>query len=158
FEVNFGIIAACLPIMKPLYAYLRSLYTGIPLEHHRRPSNQTHSNFSSSRSHRAWYRLRSSRSLILPRRASKHKGIETNVGGNGDDTKGQGSTELGRQCTWRHPLPEMPWRGLARKEAESELELPMQGIEKRVDFSVDVGSVGASRDEGGKKVALDEIL
>ncbi|KAL8836983.1 MAG: hypothetical protein Q9176_005984 [Flavoplaca citrina] len=158
-EVNFGIIAACLPIMKPLYAYLRSLYTGIPLERHRRRSNQTHSNFSSSRSHRAWYRLRSSRSLILPRRASKHKGNDTIVGANGGGvgTKGQGSTELGRQYTWRHPLPEMSWRGFGKDKGDSEVELPMQGIDKRVDFSVDAGSVGASRDEG-KKVALDEIL
>ncbi|KAL8879910.1 MAG: hypothetical protein Q9198_002572 [Flavoplaca austrocitrina] len=158
-EVNFGIIAACLPIMKPLYAYLRSLYIGIPLERHRRRSNQTHSNFSSSRSHRAWYRLRSSRSLILPRRASKHKGNDTIVGANGGGvgTKGQGSTELGRQYTWRHPLPEMSWRGFGKDKRDSEVELPMQGIDKRVDFSVDAGSVGASRDEG-KKVALDEIL
>ncbi|KAL8889331.1 MAG: hypothetical protein Q9215_003360 [Flavoplaca cf. flavocitrina] len=158
-EVNFGIIAACLPIMKPLYAYLRSLYTGIPLEHHRRRSNQTHSNFSSSRSHRASYRLRSSRSLILPRRASKNKGddmiVDANGGGVG--TKGQGSTELRRQYTWRHPLPDMSWRGFGKDKGDSEVELPMQGIEKRVDFSVDAGSVGASRDEG-KKVALDEIL
>ncbi|KAL9615574.1 MAG: hypothetical protein Q9204_008768 [Flavoplaca sp. TL-2023a] len=162
-EVNFGIIAACLPIMKPLYSYLRSLYTGIPLEHHRRRSNQTHSNFSSSRSHRAWYRLRSSRSLILPRRASKHH--QSTVAGTADTkggasvgvTKGQGSTELGRQYTWRHPLPEMSWRGFGKDKEDSEVELPMQGIGKRVEFSVDAGSVGVSRDEG-KKVALDEIL
>ena len=71
--------------------------------------------------------------------------------------KVQGSTELGRQYTWRHPLPELSWRGLRNKGEGSELELPMQGIEKRVDFSIDAGSAGETKDEG-KKVALDEIL
>ncbi|KAL8992892.1 MAG: hypothetical protein Q9169_006757 [Polycauliona sp. 2 TL-2023] len=156
-EVNFGIIAACLPIMKPLYAYLHSLYTGVPLERPRRTSTQTR---SSSRTHRAWYRLRTSRSVILPRRASQPQLQAT--AGTGTTKEGSvGSSN--RQYTWRNPLPEMPWRGFRGRqgqEGSSEgLELPMQGIEKRVDFSVDTGSVReGSRDEGKAQVALDEIL
>lgn len=52
----------------------------------------------------------------------------------GGGTKGQGSTGSGRQFTWGHPLPEMSWRGLGRKEEASEVELQVQGIDKRVNF------------------------
>lgn len=56
FEINLGIVAACVPIMKPLYRYIHAKATG------QDPHNvlyRTHTPSASpslSNSHRSWYR------------------------------------------------------------------------------------------------------
>ncbi|KAI4254773.1 MAG: hypothetical protein L6R42_007047 [Xanthoria sp. 1 TBL-2021] len=137
--------------MKPLYSYIRSLYTGIPFEDRRPSNNQTLNAFSPSRTHRTWYCFRSTRSLLLPRKRSKHNHGDTNdpVAGAKERSSFGGSWK--RQYTWRHPLPEMSWRAFTGRQS-SEVELPMQGIEKSLDATS--GRKG-SRAEGSKAEGQD---
>ncbi|KAL8950586.1 MAG: hypothetical protein Q9222_003395 [Ikaeria aurantiellina] len=154
-EVNFGIIAACLPIMKPLSSYIHSLYTGIPFER-RRSSAKTPTIPSSSRSHGPWYRLRGSRSALF-----NHKSAIPAQ--QGFRPSGGSSWTPDRQFTWRKPSSSLPWRMTSTRPQqetnENDRELPIQGITKRVDFEVeDIPLPPRAKDNSKEEVALEEML
>ncbi|KAL8632582.1 hypothetical protein Q9189_001734 [Teloschistes chrysophthalmus] len=153
-EVNFGIIAACLPIMKPFYNYIHGLFTGSPTtlgRHHRRhhhhplaghyPPDHTYSSATSSH-HGLWHRLRSFRSttkttLALPPSDNNHDHDDGNDDGKGLRVGGGGG--VGTTSIESVRMPE---------RASRSMELPIQGggIEKKVEF----GFV-----EGGRRGGVD---
>ncbi|KAL8663700.1 MAG: hypothetical protein Q9202_003646 [Teloschistes flavicans] len=136
-------MAACLPIMKPFYAYFHSLYTGTPTTlgrrgRHHRPSH-TQSTFSSnSNSHQGlWHRLRSLRStrttLPLPDNHNNNDNIELNLVEEGMDDLPANAERAKRSVLT------MPERARDRESGVG-TDLPIQGaIEKKVVFGYEEG-------------------
>ena len=133
-EVNFGIIAACLPLMKPLYTFIRSGQTP------RRASSTTKTTSPSSRT--PWYRFWSSRTLVgaerspLKPKASKESNADTN-----------------RQWTWRKPLQDFSPSAVRITnddplDTNGSIGLPLQGIRKTTEFGVEEEKINKNRETG----------
>ena len=140
-EVNFGIIAACLPLMKPLYTFLCSGETP------RRSSSTSKAVSTGSRG--PWYRFRLSRTAV----ASDQ--------GQAATPRKESEAESKQQFTWRKPLPSLP--SLAIKKSEdpltqdttASLGLPIQGIRTTTEFDMEESKKSHSHD---RSVQLEEFV
>ena len=144
-EVNLGIIAACLPLMKPLYTFIRSG------QRPRRASSGAKSTTSGSLA--LWFGLWPSRTATTPGQEMSQP-----VHPQSHDT------EHKRQFMWIKPLPSLPSMGLKKSEEDAtqdtvaSLGLPMQGIQKKTQFDVDEHRKSGLNPSPNSGVELEEFV
>ena len=134
-EVNFGIIAACLPLMKPLYTFIRS---GKPPGRATKNTKPRSSGTSTPwRKHRSAWTVQSvSQTPPLPQVAKDA------------ETDGQ------RLWTWHKNVPNMLQGAISgskdhdTQDTGHSLGLPLQGIRKTTEF-------GVERSKGGTESGIE---
>lgn len=134
-EVNFGIIAACLPLMKPLYTFIRSGKTPDRATKNTKPRSSGTS--TPWRKHRSTWTAKSVSQT--PPQPQVAKAAETD---------GQ------RLWTWHKNVPNMLQAAISgskdhdTQDTGHSLGLPLQGIRKTTEF-------GVERSKGGTESGIE---
>lgn len=139
-EVNFGIIAACLPLMKPLYTFMRSGKTP------RRSSSIPKP--TSTGSYAPWWKFRPSRTFV----ATNHSPSQPKL------TKGF-DTDSKRQWTWRPNVLNLPSSVVKKDEnhgtqdTNTSISPPLHGIQRTTESRFD-----GRKDTKDKGIELEEFV
>ncbi|KAL8867018.1 MAG: hypothetical protein Q9174_005932 [Haloplaca sp. 1 TL-2023] len=147
--------------MKPLYAYCHGLANGAPLDlARRRPSHPTYTHSSQYNLRGRWYRLRSSRTTLPTNHTSQAAPPPPPplLSQNGDNFH-----HMQSRIPSHAPTLRLPPRVVGVKQGEDPrgwaMDLPLQGIEKKVEFDVEAEPATAQNTSGSStRVGFDEML